>query len=306
MITFILRYAYAPFMLVGANGVAAWLITSGASKPWLLAPLIGAIAVSFAVERAIPYEDAWNRDIDGDSLRDALHSFVNESLALVSVAAVPVLAVLIPGGAGWPNDWPFVVQLLFAVLVADFGVTTVHLASHKIGLLWRFHAVHHSVKRFYGFNGFMKHPLHQTLETSVGLAPLLLLGMPLDVASALAFCVAIQLLLQHSNADYRVGPLRSILALNEGHRFHHLKWAGVGDVNFGLFTLLWDHLFRTYSYDSTRVFSSDDLGMAAHPDYPSDYLPQIVQPFTRAGACELGEEPTAVDSRAADLAQERP
>lgn len=305
MIKLTLRYGYIPFMLIGMNGVAAWLITHGASKAWLLPLLVAAIAVSFVAERLIPYHDAWNRDLDGDSLRDALHAFVNESLALVSVAAVPVLAVLLPGGVGWPNEWPFAAQLIVAVLVADFGITTVHLASHKIGLLWRFHAVHHSVKRFYGFNGFMKHPLHQTLETSVGVAPLLLLGMPLDVASALAFCVAIQLLLQHSNADYRVGPLRSVLALNEGHRFHHLKWAGVGDVNFGLFTLLWDHLYRTYSYDSTRIFSSDDLGMAAHPDYPNDYLPQMVQPFTRAGACDQAELSPRLDSRMTYLAEER-
>jgi sterol desaturase/sphingolipid hydroxylase (fatty acid hydroxylase superfamily) len=96
----------------------------------------------------------------------------------------------------------------------------------------------------------MKHPLHQALELSFGIAPLLAIGISQKVAWALAFAVAIQLLMQHSNADYRVGPLRCVLALNEAHRFHHLKWAGIGDVNFGLFTLLYDHLLlRTFSYD---------------------------------------------------------
>ena len=207
MIRRLARVGYIPLMLLGINGVAVWSVTQSAPKLVLLALLAVAVGVSFAAERFIPYHDQWNRDLDGDSLRDALHAFVNESLALISVAAVPVLTAVIPGDGWWPTGWPFVVQLLVAIMVADFGITTVHLASHKIAILWRFHAVHHSVKRFYGFNGLMKHPLHQMLETAVGVAPLLVLGIPLDVATILAFCIAIQLLLQHSNADYRVGPL---------------------------------------------------------------------------------------------------
>ena len=145
--------------------------------------------------------------------------------------------------------------------------------------MWRLHAVHHSIKRFYGLNGLMKHPLHQALEMAGGVAPLIVLGMPVQVAGALAVCVAVQLLLQHANVDYRVGPLRTVLALNEGHRFHHLKWPVVGDVNFGLFTLAWDYVYRTHSFDPDRRFTSDDLGMAAEPDYPTSYLRQLAEPF---------------------------
>ena len=108
----------------------------------------------------------------------------------------------------------------------------------------------------------------------------------------LALAVAIQLLLQHSNADYRVGPARYVLALNEGHRFHHLKWAGVGDVNFGLFTLIWDHLMHTHSYDPTRRFDSTQLGIAAKPHFPSGYLQQMRYPFTAGGRCDSASAAT--------------
>jgi sterol desaturase/sphingolipid hydroxylase (fatty acid hydroxylase superfamily) len=172
------------------------------------------------------------------------------------------------------------VQVLGTILVFDFGITIAHWLSHHWGPLWRLHAVHHSVKRAYGLNGLMKHPLHQAVELTVGIAPMLLIGIPEQVAWALAFAVAIQLLMQHSNADYRVGPLRYILALNEGHRFHHLKWAGIGDVNFGLFTLIYDHLLlRTFSYDPDKVFTSDDLGIAKQPNFPTGYLAQLAEPF---------------------------
>ncbi|MCF6388769.1 MULTISPECIES: sterol desaturase family protein [Actinomycetes] len=286
------RYGYVPFMLIGLNGAGIAVAAAGAPKYWLMVILVVAIATAFLVERVIPYDPEWNHD-RADSTRDRIHVAVNETLILGSVAAIPLLAAIVPAPQLWPYSWPFVAQVLAAILVADFGITVVHLASHKIGVLWRFHAVHHSITRFYGLNGLMKHPLHQTAEMAAGVAPLILIGLPVNVASVLALAVAIQLLLQHSNADYRIGPAKYVLALNEGHRFHHLKWAGIGDVNFGLFTLVWDHLLRTYSYDPARRFDSTQLGMAAKPDYPSGYLRQMIYPFTRDGGCTLTPTATA-------------
>lgn len=285
-VSMLARYGYVPFMLLGLNGIGIAVASAGAPKYWLLAVLAVAIAASFLVERIIPYQVDWNHD-HRDTVRDRIHVAVNEILVLASVAAVPLLAMINPAAGIWPTGWPFVVQVLIAVLVADLGITVVHLASHKIGVLWRFHAVHHSITRFYGLNGLMKHPLHQTVEMAAGVAPLVVIGLPVDVAAVLALAVAVQLLLQHSNADYRVGAAKYVLALNEGHRFHHLKWAGIGDVNFGLFTLVWDHLLRTFSFDPARRFDSAQLGMAAKPDYPSGYLRQLVFPFTGPGGCAL-------------------
>lgn len=275
------RYVYVPLMLLGVNGAAVMLAAHDHAKGWLPALLLVAVGLSFAAERALPYRPPWNTD-RGDTRRDLAHALVNEGLLFASVAAVPVLSGVLTLTDLWPHDWPFALQVPAAVLAADAGITVVHYASHRIAVLWRFHAVHHSVKRFYGLNGLMKHPLHQAVETTAGVAPLLLIGLPTPVAGALALAVTVQLLLQHSNADYRVGPLRHVLALNEGHRFHHLKWPGVGDVNFGLFTHLWDHLLGTYAYNRTRQFTSDDLGMAAKPHYPDAYLAQLAEPFTRA------------------------
>ncbi|MFG2294478.1 sterol desaturase family protein [Streptomyces sp. NPDC048603] len=289
MVEPLIRYGYVPLLLVGVNGTGIALAAAGASKVWLLVLLGAAVAASFAAERLLPYADAWNVPM-ADRRRDVLHAVVNETLILASVASLPLLAGAVTAAGVWPSAWPFPLQVLLAVLVADAGITLVHFASHKVGLLWRFHAVHHSVKRFYGFNGLMKHPLHQSVELAAGVAPLLLAGMPVDVAAALALTVAVQLLLQHSNADYRVGPLRYVLSLNEGHRFHHLKWAGIGDVNFGLFTLVWDRMLGTYSFDPGRRFSSDDLGIAAKPRYPTAYLAQLSEPFRPRGTCTPGTD----------------
>lgn len=280
----ILRYGYVPFFYLALGGTV--ILLAGKESPfWSFATVVLAgVLVSFLAERALPYEAEWNTD-RGDSTRDAVHAFLNEGLMLASVAVVPLLAALGLGLDLWPSAWPTAVQVIAAILVADFGITLAHMASHRIGVLWRFHAVHHSITRSYGFNGLMKHPVSQAFETTVGVLPLVLVGIPVHIASALAAFVALQLLLQHSNVDYRVGPLRTVLSLNEGHRFHHLKWAGIGDVNFGLFTLAWDHALGTFSYDPQRRFVSDDLGMAAKPDYPVSWSAQMIEPFRPSGAC---------------------
>jgi sterol desaturase/sphingolipid hydroxylase (fatty acid hydroxylase superfamily) len=127
----------------------------------------------------------------------------------------------------------------------------------------------------------MKHPLHQAIEMIAGTTPLVLAGISQDVAFLLAFAIAIQLLLQHSNVDIRVGPFKYLLALAPVHRFHHLKDADEGDVNFGLFTPVWDRMLGTAYYDRKKRFSSHDLGIGAQPDYPTGYLRQLIQPFLR-------------------------
>lgn len=229
----IARYGYVPFLWLGVNGAAIDIAAAGAAKYWLLALLALAIAVSLVVERIIPYDHGWKYD-HSDSSRDGIHLLVNEILVLGSVAAIPLLAEVVPAPGTWPRTWPFVVQVMVAIIGADAGITLVHRASHINRVLWRFHAVHHSITRFYGLNGLikqpvhLKHPVHQTVEMVAGAAPLILIGLPIDVASALALAVAIQLLLQHSNADYRIGPAQYALALkpstasgNRRHRENH-------------------------------------------------------------------------------------
>lgn len=280
----VLRWSYVP--LVAAAGVAGCALA--ARGGWLLAALpvllVLTILLSILFERLIPYEREWNTD-RGDGRRDLAHALINEALLTSSALAVPAMTAFLGDHRPWPRHWPFAVQVVVALASLDLGITLLHVASHRVGWLWRFHAVHHSVERLYSFNGLMKHPVHQALETAAGALPLLLLGVPRDVAAAAAFCVALMLLLQHSNADYAVGRLGRVFAFNAGHRFHHLRQPGEGDVNFGLFSLVWDRLLGTFAYDPRRRFTTADLGIAAWPNYPRRYWPQLRQPF--AGAAGL-------------------
>lgn len=274
----LVRRIYLPTMLVGFNGLAIWLASNDAPKVLIVAVLLSAVALSFAAERAAPYRNEWNTN-HADRSRDLAHGLVNECLQIASLLALPSVASVVPDSDLWPGDLPFALQVLMSLLVLDAGITLGHYWSHQWKPLWRLHSVHHSVRRFYGLNGLMKHPLHQLFETALATTPLILIGMPADVATALVACVGIQLLVQHSNVDYDTGPLVYVLAVNRVHRFHHLRWPGVGDVNFGLFTTIWDRLLGTAVYLPDATFDSNDLGIAAEPNYPNGYLEQLTEPF---------------------------
>lgn len=278
--TRLFAWLYAPVFFLGFNGFAVALLLARPAAAWLLLPLLLlAIGLSLLAERWLPYAGDWNRDHD-DTRRDAAHALVNEGLNLLSIAAIPLLAGVLPDFGSWPRHWPFFLQWLLAVVVADMGITLMHWLSHRSALLWRLHAVHHSVERMYGLNGLMKHPLHQAAEALAGTLPLLLLGMPVAVAAALAFAIAIQLLLQHSNVDMNVGPLRKVFAWAPLHRFHHLKYGRAGDVNFGLFFTVWDRLLGT-AFDSHYRVASDDLGIGSDPDFPKSWRAQMLAPFRK-------------------------
>ncbi len=279
----LVRFAYLPLFLIGGNAMAIYLVEQGYSKFWLVALVMAFIGFAFSMERWLPYDAGFNRT-QNDSGRDLLHALVNESMSVMGVMAVPLLAQLNPMPSIWPTDIPLWQQLLIAVFIADIGITLAHFASHRFDLLWRLHAVHHSVKRMYGFNGLMKHPLHQTIETIAGTTPLLLLGASQEVLMLLIVAVALQLLLQHSNVAYFTGPLKYVLVVNVVHRFHHLNNAKEGDVNFGLFTQFTDYLLGTTFFDPDRRIGLGELGIENDPGYPGDYVSQLIEPFSSSDA----------------------
>jgi sterol desaturase/sphingolipid hydroxylase (fatty acid hydroxylase superfamily) len=268
----LVAWLYAPVFLLGFVGWGLW---QPDAVVWVFAT---ALAVSFVTERWLPYEPQWNRSL-GDRRRDTFHALVNESLNALGLLVLPWLTGLLAFEGVWPRGWPMWEQLLLAIVFADAGITLMHYASHRIAPLWRLHAVHHSVQRLYGFNGLMKHPLHQMLEATAGLLPLILLGISVEVAQLLALAIAIQLLLQHSNVDMRLGPLRWVFAWAPVHRFHHMKYGRAGDVNFGLFFNLWDWLLGTAFYREAYRMGPGDLGIGSRPDFPQAYAAQLREPF---------------------------
>jgi len=275
----VVQYLYFPLFVFCLDGVICIIVFNKYPALLLLPTLSAGLLLSTLAERFIPYCDDFNTPRD-DVLTDTWHAVVNECEWLILVAILPLIVSWSTMDL-WPKHWSPVGQLLFAIMVTDFGVWVAHFASHKFQMLWRFHAVHHSVTRFYSFNGLMKHPMHLLIEQAPGAALLIGLGIPHDVSIALVSCIFIQLLMQHSNVDYRIGIFEYILSTNAVHRFHHVRDPVLGNCNYGLFTNVWDLLFGTFRFASDRKFSVTDLGLVDSPDYPRDYIGHLLAPFGR-------------------------
>jgi sterol desaturase/sphingolipid hydroxylase (fatty acid hydroxylase superfamily) len=275
----IVRYGYAPFMLLGLNA-AAFAVVAGGYSYALLVPLLAvAFGTAFFAEQILPWHEEWNHSHDGDEHASLLHAFTYEGGSLIGLLMIPLISWTSSMKGIWPGDWPLLAQLALALVVADFALMFLHYLSHRLPILWRLHAVHHGVERLHGLNGLVRHPLHQTIDMCLGTAPLVIMGMPLEVAVLLAFAISVQLTLQHSNVAYALGPFAKHLSIGRIHHLHHTSWGTEGDVNFGLFLTVWDRLFGTFHPEPPRPITARDMGIDEVPHFPKSFLEQLVFPF---------------------------
>jgi sterol desaturase/sphingolipid hydroxylase (fatty acid hydroxylase superfamily) len=281
---FLARYLYVPTMILGLNGLALYLMSEGYRYVWLGLLILATIGLSFLMERVLPYEEDWNLAHD-DVGKDVAHGVVYELANVITLGILLLISLKMPTWNLWPQWLPIAVQFLLAVLIADCVMTLIHYFSHRVGWLWKLHSIHHGVQRLYGFNGFVRHPLHQTLDIAFGTLPLVLVGLSVPIAASLGFAIVVQLILQHSNVNYRLGPLQNLLAIGPVHRLHHVNWAAEGDVNFGLFFTLWDRILGTFRFCSDRRPGAADIGIQNCPQFPQIYSRQLMLPFKRGSPC---------------------
>ena len=273
----IIRYASYPVVMAAAAW-AAIAVAQGTLAPWpalLWVAVIGVTIVAL-LERAAPYEPAWQRD-HGDLQADVVHGLVNFALLAVASLLLHALRGVVPVASWWPHAWHGAAQLLLAGVIIDAGLYAMHRLSHHYLWAWQLHAVHHAAERLYWLNGERRHPLSARLMAGPGLTVAVLVGAPPHVVSAWLGLLSVQLAFQHANLDYRVGPLRRWLGVAEVHRWHHKRDYEDAQVNFGEFFMLWDRLFGTF-LDRPEPLGAGDVGLRdAKP--PADYVGQLTWPF---------------------------
>lgn len=274
----LLRSVY-PVALFAAGWIVLRSLSLGPAFYVQSLTIVFASAVGIALlERFFPYHLDWNSS-HGDLRTDTLHTFINIGSNQLGILLLVFLGERgVTGLSLWPRAWPFWTQIILAFLIADFGFYWVHRTSHRWECLWRFHAVHHSATRIYWLNGERRHPVNHWLEILFGPGMVALMGAGIEVIAVHGTIYVVHLMFQHSNSDYRAGPLRYVFAVAEIHRFHHLKDRRQAMVNFGGLLIIWDLLFGTFRENTERI-SHDSVGIADMPAYPSNYLGQLVQPF---------------------------
>ena len=276
----ILRFVLWPLLFALAAFALDWVVSHG--HGWLgfnLLYLCFALSLAF-LERLLPYEDAW-RATDRELRLDFGHTLLTKGggqVAVVTAGLFGLAEIAAPQASRlWPGDWPLVAQVLLGLLIADFGLYWAHRMAHDTKLLWRFHVVHHSVRRLWFFNTGRFHFFDGMVSLVLSQPLLYLVGAPSEIFMWVTGITAIVGLLTHCNVDMRTGPLDYFFNTPRLHRWHHSRLASEGNKNYGENLVVWDFIFGTYFNPDRRP--PIDIGT----DYclPQSFLGQLAQPFKR-------------------------
>jgi ornithine lipid hydroxylase len=271
-----------PTVIAGAFSLFAALHASGA--PLVVStyvPILFTAAVVTWMERRFPHRSEWVPD--GNELQTDLTFMTVVQLAFPPFAAFlfayaliePVRALGLPFSALWPHGWPLWVQAVLMILTVDFLRYWLHRAAHQSPVLWRLHAVHHSVERLYWLNTARFHPLEKGLQMALDSVPFLLMMVDARVLALYYVAYATNGFFQHCNIDLRYGLLNYVVGSAETHRWHHSREPGEANANYGNTVIIWDLVFGTWFLPPQRQVSA--LGL--HQPYPRTFLELMKAPF---------------------------
>jgi sterol desaturase/sphingolipid hydroxylase (fatty acid hydroxylase superfamily) len=251
------RPCLSSFAVAGVTVVVLWaavadLLRQGsleavlsAGRAELAAPLLVALVVVTGIcERIWPAERraVLARGHVQDACFLALHAIVVIPLmTLLSVGA----AALISRYAGWidlrpAQRWPVWLVVPVTVVAMDGANWLAHYADHRLGFLWRFHALHHSQEELSVLTSFRAHPLMHTTGFVLAAVPVVAL-MPTRAIAPVVITIYVCIgTLQHANLRWTFGPAGRVLVSPAYHRLHHAR--DTQQVNLGVVLTIWDVL----------------------------------------------------------------
>ena len=248
---------------------------------WFILDLLGSTLIFIFIEKLFPHKKQaifrpqWKTDFN--------HFFINH---LLIGFALLVANQFVNKTFGWAVNsdtqqlvsslW-FPIQLALILLVADLFQYAFHRLYHEVPLLWRLHAVHHSVKHMDWLAGSRIHILELLITRSAVLAPIFFFGFDKSVIDAYVIIVGFQAVFNHANVRINIGWLRYIFVTPQFHHWHHASDEAAIDRNYAAHFSFIDYLFGTAVKGQTEW--PDQYGVKG--DYvPEGMLKQQMFPFT--------------------------
>jgi len=252
---------------------------------WFILDLLGSTLIFIFIEKLFAlrkdqpvFRPEWQTDFH--------HFIVNHMIVGFVLLATNLLVHKLFGWAandgirGWVQNLNFFVAVLLIVLVADLVQYWTHRAYHEVPLMWRLHAVHHSVKSMDWLAGSRQHILELIITRTLVLAPIYVLGFSKEVIDTYIVIVGFQAVFNHANVSVRLGPLRYVIVTPNFHHWHHSQDFDAIDKNYAAHFAFLDHLFGT-AVQSDRAWP-EHYGVVG--DYvPNGFFRQLAFPFRWKG-----------------------
>jgi sterol desaturase/sphingolipid hydroxylase (fatty acid hydroxylase superfamily) len=226
-------------------------------------------------------------------LQDALWYIIDTPLSLLILFPVAgVLRGLFDHYLGFlslgpATVWPVYLQIIAALLLAEFFIWLNHFARHKIRTLWFFHAVHHSQKEINIFTDNRAHIVDLLVGSLLSFTPFFIFHVSNYYAVVLiGIYKPIHNRFIHANIKINLGWLGWIFTSPQFHRVHHSIEPEHADKNFGVYFSIYDYLFGT-ACSARDVYPKTGIADYRFPteervritELPKNMLLQMIYPF---------------------------
>jgi len=286
----------AAVILLGAGWATGWGGADFAGSVTSLRAVVAGpmtlviIGVFLVVERVWP---AQRRPLFARGYRhDLLFLLLNATVLVpvvtgLTLASVDVVRTSLPWivlpRIGMLPRWGAVALIVVAMDACNWFV---HLANHRVRMLWRFHELHHSQEDMSVLTVFRTHPLIH-VSYLVALLPAVVLLANGAMSTTVLAVYAAMVAFAHSNTRLGFGPLERIFVSPNYHRIHH-RLDGAQDVNMGFTLTIWDQMFGSAVFPTAATVRAD-TGLPGRPlvveqstpraRHLSVFAAQMVAPF---------------------------
>lgn len=251
---------------------------------WFILDLLGSTLIFVLIEKLFPLyrnQAIFRREWQTDLVHFAVNHFIiGLALLIVNVAIHRIFGWMVHADFQQAvAGISFLPQLFLCMLVADLMEYGTHRAYHEVPFLWRFHAVHHSVKTMDWLAGSRQHILELIVTRVMVLGPLFVLGFDQAVINTYIVIVGFQAVFNHANVHLPWGPLRYIFVTPDFHHWHHSSEEEAIDKNYAAHFSFIDYFFGT----AVKVKRKFPALYGVVGDYiPAGFLRQQAFPFRKS------------------------
>ncbi len=217
-----------------------------------------ALAATFALAALWALEGAWpmfrgRREHTLHHARNVglgvFNALVGAGLAAWTLLLVAQLAEQAEFGLLRWVSLPAMVEWVAAFVLFDLWQYAWHRLNHRVPLLWRFHAVHHSDAEMDASTAVRFHTGELVLSMLARMVVVPLLGISIEQVAVYELVLLPLILFHHANIRIPAGvdrALRMVIVTPWMHWVHHSNQQPETDSNYASVFSVWDRLFGSF------------------------------------------------------------